>query len=125
MTVTVVVADDHDGYRDAIETVLRASPGVSLIGSARDGAGAVAMVARLHPQVVVIDLVMPGMTGVDATRRILGGSEPPAVVAISASRTLMREARAAGAAATLLKDVEPAELLSAIRAAAADRRPPG
>jgi DNA-binding NarL/FixJ family response regulator len=76
------------------------------------------MNAQLRPRVVVMDLAMPGMTGVDATRRLMAGSEPPAVVALSGSRELMRDAVAAGARGTLLKEADLTELLATIRVVA-------
>jgi DNA-binding NarL/FixJ family response regulator len=76
------------------------------------------LTAELQPQVVVMDLAMPGVNGVEATRRVRSKQEPPAVVALSGSRELIREAVAAGAAYTLLKDVDPEQLLRVIRAAA-------
>ena len=77
------------------------------------------MSAQLHPRVVVMDLAMPGMTGVDATRHLMAGREPPAVVALSGSRELMRDAIAAGARGTLLNEADLTELLATIRLVAA------
>jgi DNA-binding NarL/FixJ family response regulator len=113
--VTVLVVDDHPGFRHAIETALRRAPGLSLVGSACNGEEAVRMSARMHPRVVVMDLAMPGVSGVEATRRLMAQPRPPAVVALSGSRELMREAIAAGAREALLKEAGLTELLRAIR----------
>lgn len=116
--ITVLIADDHQGFRRALETALRRAPGLTLVGAARDGEEAVRMTVKLRPRVVVMDLAMPGMSGVEATRRLMAQREPPAVVALSASRELMREAVAAGASSTLLKEVDLSELLASIRVVA-------
>jgi DNA-binding NarL/FixJ family response regulator len=117
--ITVLVVDDHAGFRRALEGLLRNTPDLDLVGSACGGEEAVALTARIRPRVVIMDLAMPGLNGVDATRRVLAQVGPPTVVALSGSRELMRDAVAAGAALTLLKDVDPAELLDLIRSAAA------
>jgi|SRR5690242_15664768 DNA-binding NarL/FixJ family response regulator len=117
--ITVLVVDDHPGFRRALERALRRSPGLRLVGSARSGDEAIAMSARLEPRVVVMDLAMPGMSGVEATRHLMGQPGPPAVVALSGSRELMRDAIAAGACRALLKEGDLTELLTTIRLAAA------
>jgi DNA-binding NarL/FixJ family response regulator len=111
----VLVVDDHPGFRRALEQALGRAPGFRLVGSAGNGEEALRMTAQLRPRVVVMDLAMPGMTGVDATRRLMAGREPPAVVALSGSRELMRDAVAAGARGTLLKEADLTELLATIR----------
>jgi DNA-binding NarL/FixJ family response regulator len=113
--ITVLIADDHGGFRRALEAALRRAPGLELVGSAHDGNEAVLMSVKLRPRVVVMDLAMPGMSGVEATRRLMEEREPPAVVALSGSRELMRDAIAAGASSTLLKDADLSELLDSIR----------
>jgi DNA-binding NarL/FixJ family response regulator len=120
---TVMVADDHAGFRGALERLVSSTADLLLVGSACGGEDAVAQAARLRPQVVVMDLSMPGVSGVDATRRVRALPRPPAVVALSGSRELTSDAIAAGAAFSLLKDVHPDELLAVIRAAASQRSP--
>jgi DNA-binding NarL/FixJ family response regulator len=116
--ITVLVADDHPGFRRALEAALRRAPGLTLVGSAHDGEEAVLMTVMLRPRVVVMDLAMPGMSGVEATRRLMEQRDPPAVVALSGSRELMRDAIAAGASSTLLKEADLSELLASIRVVA-------
>jgi DNA-binding NarL/FixJ family response regulator len=116
--VRVIVVDDHVGFRSALEAALRATADLRVVGSAGSAQEAVALAARLDPDVVVMDLAMPGVNGVEATRRLLAGPHPPPVIALSGSRALMREAVAAGAALTLLKDADPADLIAGIRALA-------
>lgn len=115
--VTVVVVDDHAGFRAALKMALEAN-GVRVVGSADGGEAAIAMVGELEPDVVVMDLAMPGMNGVQATRAIVARPRPPAVIALSGSRELMREAVAAGARLTVLKDADPLQLISAVRSVA-------
>ena len=117
--ITVLVVDDHPGFRRALEHALRRAPGLRLVGCARDGEEAIAMSARLEPRVVVMDLAMPGVSGVEATRRLMHQPRPPAVGALSGSRELMRDAIAAGACRALLKEGDLTELLTTIRLAAA------
>jgi len=119
--ITVLVADDHPGFRRALETALGRAPGLRLVGAACNGEEALRLSAQLRPQVVVMDLAMPGISGVEATRRLMAGRQPPAVVALSGSRELMRDAIAAGASSTLLKEADLTELLASIRVAARPR----
>jgi DNA-binding NarL/FixJ family response regulator len=116
--ITVLVVDDHPRVRRALECALRRARGLVLVGSARNGEEAIQLTARLQPRVVVMDLAMPGITGVEATRRLMAQQNPPAVVALSGSRELMRAAVAAGACSTVLKDADLSELLATIRLAA-------
>jgi DNA-binding NarL/FixJ family response regulator len=118
-TITVLVVDDHPGFRSALERALRRAPDLRLVGSARSGEEAIVMSGRLEPRVVVMDLAMPGISGVEATRELMRQRRPPAVVALSGSRELMRDAIAAGACRALLKEGDLTELLTSIRDAAA------
>jgi DNA-binding NarL/FixJ family response regulator len=120
-SITVLVVDDHPRVRRALETALRRASGMVLVGSARNGEEAIQLATQLQPRVVVMDLAMPGITGVEATRRLMAQRQPPAVVALSGSRELMRAAVAAGACSTVLKDADLAELVATIRLAAATR----
>jgi DNA-binding NarL/FixJ family response regulator len=117
--ITVLVVDDHPGFRRALEHALQRAAGLRLVGCARSGEEALVMSARLEPRVVVMDLAMPGVSGVEATRRLMRQPSPPAVVALSGSRELMRDAIAAGACRALLKEGDLTELLTTIRLAAA------
>jgi DNA-binding NarL/FixJ family response regulator len=116
---TVLVVDDHAGFRRALDLLIDSDEELVLIGSVGDGEEAVRVSGRLCPQVVVMDLGMPGMNGVEATRRVRSQHSPPVVVALSGSHELTREAVAAGAAFAVLKDVEPQVLLDLIRTAGA------
>ena len=115
---SVLLVDDHVGFRCALERLLAATDDLRVVGAASDGAQAVELVARLRPDVVVMDLAMPVLSGVEAVRRIRTDHKPPVVVALSGSRAMWREARAAGVSRTILKDEDPEQLIAAIRAAA-------
>jgi CheY-like chemotaxis protein len=116
--IAVLVVDDHPGVRSAIEALIARTPGLRVVGAVSSGAAAIEGAARLHPAVVLIDLGMPGINGVEATREICKNARAPVIVAFSGSRELWRAARAAGAARTILKDEDPQTLLEAIRTAA-------
>jgi DNA-binding NarL/FixJ family response regulator len=89
---TVLIVDDHCGFRYALESLLASAGDLRLVGSVCTGAEAVTLSEQLEPRVVIMDLAMPGINGVEATRRICGQRRPPAVVALSGSRELWREA---------------------------------
>ena len=116
--VAVLIVDDHPGVRSALEALIDRAPGLRVVGSASCGVTAIEAVVRLRPMVVVMDLHLPGVDGVAATREIRQRQAPPAVVVFSGSRELWRAAQAAGAARTVLKDEDPSMLLAAIRAVA-------
>jgi DNA-binding NarL/FixJ family response regulator len=118
--ITVLIGDDHPGFRSALASPIRSTDDLVLLGSARDGEEAVLLAAQLRPRVVVMDLAMLDVDGVEATRRIRGHRPPPVVVALSGSHEVIRDAVAAGAAFTVLNDVDPQWLLHVIRAAADD-----
>ena len=73
MTVRVLVADDQPLVREGLRKIFRADPGLLVVGDAADGASAVSEAERLRPDVVVMDIRMPGVDGIEATRRVVGG----------------------------------------------------
>jgi len=123
--IRVLVVDDHTIVRDGLVQLLRADPDLEVVGSAGDGAAAVALCAELQPDVVLMDLSMPGMDGVEATRHLIEQVPAVQVVVLTSfvDRDRVVDALAAGAIGYLLKDTEPAELRAAIRAAARGESP--
>lgn len=121
MTVRVVVADDHPVVRAGITTLLGIDPDVEVIGEAADGAEAVELARTLGPDVVLMDLQMPLMDGVGATRHIQAETPGVHVLILTTydSDQSIVEAVEAGASGYLLKDTEPEVLLAGIKAAAA------
>jgi DNA-binding NarL/FixJ family response regulator len=121
MTIRVLLVDDQPLLRVAFTLVLDSQPDLSVAGEAEDGATAVRLAAELRPDVVLMDVRMPGMDGIEATRRIVEES-PDTKVLILTTFDLDEYAFAglrAGASGFLLKNAQPAELLSAIRSVAA------
>jgi DNA-binding NarL/FixJ family response regulator len=123
VTIRVLIADDQALVRGGFSVIVDSEPDLSVVGEVGDGAAAVAAVASLSPDVVLMDIRMPEMDGLEATRRIT--SDP----ALSSARVLVLttfdldeyvyEALRAGASGFLLKDTLPADLLAAVRVVAA------
>lgn len=118
--VTVVVADDHAAIRTGLRLILERAEGVRVVGEAADGAVAVSQARALRPDVVLMDLRMPGTDGISATRIIVGEDTAQVLVLTSFDvDELVHGALEAGAAGFLLKNVEPAALVEAVRRVAA------
>lgn len=114
--VTVVVADDHAAIRTGLRLILERAEGVSVVGEAADGAVAVAQARALRPDVVLMDLRMPGTDGISATRTIVDENTAQVLVLTSFDvDELVHGALEAGAAGFLLKNVEPDALVDAVR----------
>ncbi|GHF58583.1 DNA-binding NarL/FixJ family response regulator [Amycolatopsis bartoniae] len=123
MTVRVVLADDQALVRAGFRVLLDTEDGFEVCGEARDGGEAVELARATHPDVVVMDVRMPGVDGLEATRRITA-DEDLAEVKVLVLTTFdideyVYEALRAGASGFLLKDTEPVELLRALRVVAA------
>jgi DNA-binding NarL/FixJ family response regulator len=117
MTLRVVVADDQRAVRDGLAMLVGLCEGIEVVGTAADGAAAVAMVDELAPDVVLMDLRMPEMDGVQATRQIAGRSAARVVVLTTyADDESVFPALRAGAAGYLTKDASAEEIEAAIRA---------
>jgi DNA-binding NarL/FixJ family response regulator len=123
--IRVLLADDHAIVRAGIEQALRSFEDVELVGSAPSGAEAVTLAAERRPDVVLMDLQMPEIDGIEATRLIVDACPATRVVVLTAfsDRTRILGALDAGASGYLLKDADPDELLAGIRAAAAGGAP--
>jgi len=123
--IRVLVVDDHPVVRRGITDLLASVSDVAVIGTTGDGEESVTLAAALDPDVVLMDIEMPGVDGVEATHRI-GTRAPRAAVVILttfADRARITRALDAGAAGYLLKDAEPSELIDGIRAAAGGATP--
>ncbi|MFP5370425.1 MAG: response regulator [Actinomycetes bacterium] len=123
MSIRVLVVDDEELVRTGLRLILDAEPDITVVGTAHDGLRAVAEARRLRPDVVLMDIRMPGLDGLAATRRILVGPDPlPCKVVVLTTFDIdehVYEALRAGASGFLLKDVPADQLAHAIRVAAA------
>ncbi|CCQ16455.1 putative NarL family two-component response regulator [Rhodococcus sp. AW25M09] len=121
MLITVVVVDDQELMRMGLNMVLEAQDDIEVVGEASDGAGAIEAVARLAPDVVLMDVRMPGVDGVTATRTITESGSDARVLVMTTfdlDEHVLGALRA-GASGFLLKDTPPEDLVSAIRSVAA------
>jgi DNA-binding NarL/FixJ family response regulator len=123
--VGVLVVDDHPLVRAGLVGLLATSGEFAVVGEAGDGADAVALARESRPDVVLMDLSMPGVDGIEAIRRLLADGYDGAVVVLTSfsDRARVAQALEAGAVGYLLKDAEPADVLAAIRSAAAGHAP--
>jgi DNA-binding NarL/FixJ family response regulator len=121
MSMRVVIADDQELVRAGLEMIVGAAEDLEVAGLAADGAEAVALADRLAPDVVLMDVRMPTMDGIEATRRITAAGEGPRVVMLTTFDLddHVFGAFRAGASGFLLKDAPRADIVAAIRAAAA------
>jgi len=123
--IRVVIADDHAVVRTGLAQLVATFDGVELVGAAVNGEEAVALSGEREPDVVLMDLEMPVLDGIEATRRIRAARPDVAVVVLTSfsDRERILAALDAGAAGYLLKDAEPAELAKAIEVAARGEAP--
>jgi len=120
-SIRVLIADDHASFRSGLRALLGTIADLEVVGEASTGGQAVAMAARLQPDVVLMDVTMPGGDGIDATSRIAETSPHVAVIVLTmdgGDESVLRAIRA-GARGYVLKGAQRSELLRAIRAAAA------
>lgn len=117
-TTRVVLADDHTLFREGTRELLERGRGIEVVGEAADGAAAVAVVGELEPDVVIIDVEMPELDGIEATRRIKAAHPRIAVLALTVhdEDPFVFAVLDAGAAGYLLKDVSSTELVDAVHA---------
>jgi DNA-binding NarL/FixJ family response regulator len=124
MPLMILLADDHAIVRQGLRLILEREEGLRLVGEAADGPSAAALTARLRPDVLVLDLMLPGAGGVEVTRQVRALPQPPAVVVLSmhSDEAYVLAALQAGASAYVLKEAGGEQLVQAIRAAAEGRR---
>jgi DNA-binding NarL/FixJ family response regulator len=120
VTVRVLLVDDHALVRAGLASLLEDADEIDVVGEAEDGVRAIELALELRPDVVLMDLSMPVLDGVEATRRLLAELPGSTVLVLTSSsgRSSVRDALAAGAIGYLLKDADPRELVAGIHAAA-------
>ena len=122
MTIHVVIADDQQLVRDGLRLILDAQPDIDVVGEASDGVEAIEVIRRTTPEVALMDVRMPKLDGIDATRAITGTPQLSTRVLMLTTYDLdehVYQALRAGASGFLLKDMPRAQLLQAIRSASA------
>jgi DNA-binding NarL/FixJ family response regulator len=124
MVIEVLIADDHGVVRDGVRYLLEAHADITVVAAVDNGADAVHKAAELRPHVAVLDVAMPGLNGIEATRALTRQSPETAVVLLSmhASIELMRQAFLAGARGYLLKESTGSEVERAVRTVARGQR---
>jgi DNA-binding NarL/FixJ family response regulator len=115
--IRVLIADDEAIVRDGLRTILDLEDDMTVIGEAADGASAVAATRELRPDVTLVDIQMPGLDGIEATRQIVTAPNPPRVLVLTTfdRNEYVYEAMKAGASGFLLKDVRRHQLTDAVR----------
>ncbi len=118
--IRVLIADDHDHFREGLRALLLSTPDVELVGEAPDGRRAISLARELQPDVIMMDLQMPGLGGIDTTRQILRSSPHISILVLSMfdDDDSIFAALQAGARGYLLKGALKAEILRAIRSVA-------
>ena len=115
-TTKVLLCDDHTLFREGIKAILKDEPGIEIVGEAADGRQAVAKALQLHPDVVLMDIAMPDLSGFDATRRILQANAKAKVLILTMyeEEEVINRCLSAGASGYVLKDAPRAHLIHAI-----------
>lgn len=124
MTVSILVADDHPIVRQGLSALFQTEPGLAVVGEAADGLTALRLTEQLQPDVLILDLMLPGLSGLEVARRVKRRASKTQIVVLSmhAHEAYVAEALAAGAIGYVVKDAGSAELIQAIQAAAEGRR---
>jgi two-component system response regulator NreC len=121
MSIRILLADDHTIVLQGLSRFLREQEGMEVVGQAKDGLAVVTLARELSPDVVIMDISMPGLSGVEATRKIHDEKPDIKIIGLSmhAAKRYIQEMYKAGARGYLLKDCDFDELMAAIRAVAA------
>jgi DNA-binding NarL/FixJ family response regulator len=123
MSIRIILADDHTMLREGLRALIEEQPAMTVIAMAEDGRSTVRLAEKLRPDIIVMDISMPGMNGMEATRQILAKDPGIKILALSmhTDRRFVVEMLSAGASGYLLKDCAFEELISALHALA-DKR---
>ena len=123
MEKKILICDDHKIFREGLRALLEKQPGIKVVGGARDGLEAVRMARELSPDIVIMDVTMPGLNGIEAARKLAKVRKAARIIALSMhnDRKYVTEIFKAGARAYLLKDSAFEELMDAIKAVSCGR----
>jgi DNA-binding NarL/FixJ family response regulator len=113
--IRVMLVDDHDLVREGIRQIIDREPGIAVLGEAESGDRALQLLERLHPDVVLLDVRMPGISGIETTRRIRAAFPTVRVLILTAYADYAVEAFRAGASGFVLKSARSSELIAALR----------
>src|SRR5207302_3947503 len=121
LSIRVLICDDQALVRGGFRAILDSRPEIEVVGEAENGAQAVALAQRRHPDVILMDIRMPELDGIEATRQLVAAGSPARIIVLTTfdQDEYVHAAIRAGASGFLLKDVTPAKLLEAIRIVAA------
>jgi len=123
MPIRTLIADDHQLFREGLRSLIEEQSGIEVVGEADNGRSAVALVRRLHPDVVIMDVAMPELNGIEATRQILDDNDEVKVLALSMyiDRRYVTQMLKAGARGYMIKDSAFEELSSALETVSNDK----
>jgi DNA-binding NarL/FixJ family response regulator len=123
METKILLCDDHKIFREGLKTLIASDRSLRVVGEAADGNDAVSLAASLHPNLIIMDISMPGLNGIEATRKIIAAHKGLKIIVLSmhSDRRFVSEALRAGAKAYLLKDSAFEELSAAIRSVCAGK----
>jgi two-component system response regulator NreC len=123
MSISIVLADDHPVVRQGLRGILETTPELCVVGEAGDGLDTVRLVGRLQPDVLILDIVMPGLSGLDVLPVVRQRSPRTRIIIFSmySSEDFVLQALRNGAVAYVLKGCDPAEVIEAVRLASAER----
>jgi DNA-binding NarL/FixJ family response regulator len=123
--IRVLIADDHPLMRKGLADILNGVDGIEVVGAAEDGAAAIALAYAVKPDIVLMDISMPGMDGIEATEKLVEMDSGVRVVMLTSysEREKITESLAAGAVSYLTKDAPPDAVIRAIRSAATTMEP--
>ena len=119
-TIRILIADDHAVYRWGLRTLLDSEPDMEVVGEAATGKEAVECSAEIRPDVILMDIQMPGINGIEATRRIVDGNQQIGIIILTMHEDddSVFSAMRAGARGYVLKGAHPSEILKVLRAVA-------
>lgn len=113
---SIFVVDDHQPFREALVSFVGGCEGLRVIGMAEDAETALPLIEQLHPEIVLMDVILPGMSGFDATRRIPPTAATRVItMSLGSSRQMVEESQRSGAAAYLAKEDAAEELVALVR----------